>query len=104
MLTGQPGQGGVSRGRGDAELTWGEESKGRTDQFEAKALDPAQSLDLEHSALLGVGAGAPNVAPEAESAGGADVQGSTGKSAWRRRLAPHHRQAVKDFFTPPSAK
>lgn len=101
---GSPGRGGISRGRGDAELTWGEESPGRTDQFEAKALDPAQNLDLEHSALLGVGAGAPNVDPTAESAGDGDVQASAGKSAWRRRLAPHHRQAVKDFFAPAGGK
>lgn len=95
-----PGSGGISRGRGDAELTWGEESPGRTDQFEARALDPARSLDLEHSTLLGVGAGAPNVAPEAEAAGAGEIQASTGSNAWRRRLAPRHREAVKDFFAP----
>ena len=96
----EPGSGGVSRGRADAEMTWGEEVSGQTDKFEAKALAPAQNLDIEHSAVLGVGAGAPSVAPEAEGAGDAGVAGSTGKSAWRRRLAPHHREAVKSFFTP----
>lgn len=99
-VEGQPGSGGVTRGRGDAELTWGEEAQGRSDEFEAKALDPAHSLDAENSALVGVGAGAPTVEPTAEGAGSADVRGSAGKSAWRRRLAPHHRQAVKEFFAP----
>lgn len=99
---GQPGRGGVSRGRGDAELTWGEETPGRTDQFEARALDPARNLDLEHSMLLGIGAGAPDVAPQAESAGDGAIQASAGSSAWRRRLAPRHREAVKDFFAPAS--
>jgi hypothetical protein len=100
----QPGRGGVTRGRGDAEMTWGEESQGQLDQFEAKVLDPAHSLDVENSAVLGVGAAAPTVEPVAEGAGNADVAVSTGKSAWRRRLAPHHRDAVKGFFTPASAK
>lgn len=81
-------------------MTWGDETKGRTDEFEAKALSPAQALDLEHSAVLGVGAARPEVDPVAEGAGDAAVQGSTGKAAWRRRLAPHHREAVKGFFTP----
>lgn len=98
-----PGRGGVSRGRGDAELMFGEESPGRTDAFEARALDPARNLDLEHSTMLGVGAGAPRVAPEGEAAGGGDIQASAGSNAWRRRLAPRHRDAVRDFFAPAGA-
>jgi len=63
-------------------------------------LAPAQNLDLEHSAVLGIGAGAPNVEPVAEAGGSAAVQASVGQGAWRRRLAPQHRDAVKAFFQP----
>lgn len=84
-------------------MTWGKEAQGDTDKFEAKALDPARFLDAEHSAVLGVGSGAPNVEPKAEGAGLAGVETSIGRSAWKRRLAPHHREAVKSFFSPPRA-
>lgn len=94
-----PGKGGVSRGRGDAALTWGAEAQGNTDRFEAKALPDAQFRDPEHSTTIGVAATAPAVEPVAESAGNAPVELSTGRAAWKRRLAPHHREAVKSFFT-----
>jgi hypothetical protein len=97
------GSGGVSRGRGDAEMTWGTEAQGDTDRFESKALPDAQYRDAEHSAVIGVGATTPTVEPIAEGAGNADVDVSTGRAAWKRRLAPHHREAVKTFFTPERA-
>jgi hypothetical protein len=97
------GRGGITRGRGDAEMSWGEESSGDTDRFEAKALPDAQYRDPEHSLVIGVGASAPTVDPVRESAGDADVAASAGRAAWKRRLAPHHREAVKTFFTPARA-
>lgn len=81
-------------------MTWGAESQGQTDRFEAQPLDPSRALDLEHSATLSVGAGAPNVDAQGGAAGDAKIDLSSGKSAWRRRLAPHHRDAVRDFFAP----
>ena len=101
--SGKPGQGGITRGRGDAEMTWGAEAAGDTDRFEAKSLPDAQYRDPDHSAVVGVGASAPTVEPVAEAAGQADVATSTGRTAWKRRLAPHHREAVKTFFTPERA-
>jgi hypothetical protein len=80
-------------------MTWGKETAGDTERFEAKALPGAQYQDAEHSAVLGVGAAAPTVDPVAEAGGLSAVDASTGKSAWKRRLAPHHREAVKTFFT-----
>ena len=98
------GVGGVNRGPGAAELTWGEETPGRTDLFEAKSLPAARHADPERTAVFSVGATAPNVNPVAEGAGSQDVEGSTGRSAWRRRLSPSHRRAVKTFFGPPQDK
>jgi hypothetical protein len=93
-----PGNGGVSRGRADAELTWGEETPGRTDQFEPEQLPDAKVLDPGSTAIVGVGARAPEVEPRAGGSGLVEVQASAGKSAWKRRLAPRHRDAVKGFF------
>jgi len=55
-------------------------------------------MDLERSGVLGVNATAPEIAPEDEAAGLVEVEASGGGSAWRRRLAPRHRGAVKSFF------
>jgi hypothetical protein len=93
-----PGRGGVGRGRGDAPLDYGDETPGRTDQFAPQALPGAERLDIDSTGIIGVGATTPTVAPLAQGAGLVEVQLSTGKSAWKRRLAPHHREAVQEFF------
>lgn len=98
------GRGGVSRGRGDAEMTWGEETPGETDRFAAKTLPDARYADPENSGIIGLGAAAPPVDPQAEAAGSGAIEGSGGQSAWRRRLAPHHRDAVKTWFGPGGAE
>ncbi|MDZ4774825.1 MAG: hypothetical protein SGI72_17010 [Planctomycetota bacterium] len=99
-----PGSGGISRGRGDAPLTWGAETPGATDRFEAKSLPDAEYRDPEHSTVVGVGVAAPTVEPTAESAGLVDVSASGGRTAWKRRLAPHHRRAVQTYFTRDTAQ
>jgi hypothetical protein len=79
-------------------MTWGKETPGSTDRFEAKLLPPG-TPDPRESTLVGVSAGSPEVNAEHESGGGADVGASAGKATWRRRLAPRHREAVKSYFT-----
>lgn len=98
MLVAGPGSGGINRGPGHASMIWGEETPGRTDEFEAAALTGARYMDLENTETLGVGAAAPEVNPSAEAAGLREVEAAHAKSAWRRRLAPKHRDAVKSFF------
>ena len=104
MLAQGAGSGGIDHGRGDADMHWTDPVQGDTSKFEAKVLKPAELLDLESSAVLGVGAAAPPIEPVAEGAGLVEVQASSGKTAWRRRLAPHHREAVQDFFKTPQGK
>ena len=93
-----PGRGAVTRGRADAEMLWGDESPGRSEDFEARRLDAAEYLDMQSSGTLGVSATAPEAAPGDEAAGLVEVEASGGGSAWRRRVAPRHRGAVKAFF------
>lgn len=95
---GSPGKNGVSRGRGDAELNFSDETPGRTDQFEAKQLPDASYLDPQSTAIVGIGGARPEAQPQAEGGGSVETQTSAGKSAWKRRLAPHHREAVQEFF------
>jgi hypothetical protein len=83
----------VSRGRGDADLAFSGETEGRTDEFESQALPEASAFDPESTGLVGVEA-----APQGGSAGLVESETSTGRGAWKRRLAPHHRAAVRDFF------
>jgi hypothetical protein len=99
VAIGVPGSGGVSRGRGDAELTFGAETPGRFADFEATLLPRAERRDLESSELEGIGAASPKPDAVGESAGIVEVEGSLGRSSFRRRLAPRHRDAVSRFFT-----
>ena len=98
MFRAGPGSGGVSRGRGDAALTFGAETPHASGAFEAKRLDPARAADLEQLKLLGVGSATPT-ASDAGEAGGLERLGpDAGNAAWRRRVAPRHRHAVGTFF------
>jgi len=94
----RPGSGGVSRGRGDASLDYTSATEGATDPFEAKELPAAEYLDPEASAVVGVGAAEPTVAPSGGASGLVETGASTGKTAWKRRVAPRHREAVRGFF------
>jgi len=98
----QPGRGGVSRGRADATLGFTGETPGRADVFEARELPPAEYLDPQASAVVGIGATAPEVDPEGESGGSLTGGVSAGRASWKRRVAPRHRQAVQSFFAPPA--
>lgn len=79
-------------------MTWGEETPGSTDAFESRTLPAAEHADPEHSAIVGLGAAAPTVDPRAQAPGAGAVEGSGGSGAWRRRLAPRHRDAVRTWF------
>jgi hypothetical protein len=95
----KPGSGGVNRGRGDAPMAWGKGTEGETDRFQVKPLTPGSEPDPRRSTLLGVSASEPDVKPELEGSSRVDAAASPGSVAWRRRLAPRHREAVKAFFT-----
>jgi hypothetical protein len=99
-----PGSGGVTRGRGDAELGFTGETEGRTDQFEAKELPQAEVLDPESTAVVSIGLGTPETEANGQSGGNVDAGTSVGRGAWKRRLAPHHREAVQEFFGKPGEK
>ncbi len=95
---GDPGRGGVTRGRGDAALTWGKETQ-PFDRFKARPLPPGAARSADDWSPLVELPGAPQAAPESSTAAGArQYDAAAGQSAWRRTLAPRHQSAVKKYF------
>jgi len=65
--------------------------------LKAKKLGSKAPVSREWT-VTGVTRADPTAAPiESTAAGGAGASGD-GDAAWRRRLAPRHREAVKRFF------
>jgi hypothetical protein len=95
---GDPGNGGINRGRGDADLTWGKESA-MFDRFKTVPLPPGSFRSPDDWAPLAVLPGAPKESPEPSIASsGVQYAGVTGQAAVRRTLAPRHYSAVKKYF------
>jgi hypothetical protein len=95
---GDPGSGGINRGRGDADLTWGKESA-MFDRFKSVPLPPGSFRSPDDWAPLMVLPGAPKESPEPSAASsGVQYAGVTGQAAVRRTLAPRHYSAVKKYF------
>jgi hypothetical protein len=96
-----PGAGGISRGPGAAEMSFGDETGLQSDAFEPEVLGGDTFIDPEHSQLLGLGYVAPEIAPIGQASGRVDLEASAGHAAWRRRLSPNQRAAVRRFFSSP---
>ncbi|MEZ6066394.1 MAG: hypothetical protein R3B90_11965 [Planctomycetaceae bacterium] len=95
----KPGRGGVNRGRGDAELTWGQEANEQGVQFKEAVLPPG-FLEDPKDEVVGVKLSAPEVNP-ADSAPRAAVRAdepTTGRESWKRTLRPRHKAVVRDYF------
>jgi hypothetical protein len=94
----RPWNGGITRGRADAELTWGDESL-PFDRFKSVALPPGSVRSPDDWSPVAELPGAPREAPERSfSSTGMQFSGTAGQSAWRRTLAPRHYSAVKRYF------
>lgn len=96
--SGEPGTGGINRGRADAPLTWGKESL-PLDRFKAQALPPGAARSPDDWAPLAEMPGTPQESPESSTQSAARQYASAaGQAAWRRTLAPRHQSAVKKYF------
>jgi hypothetical protein len=97
-VDGDPGAGGINRGRGDAPLTWGKESA-NFDLFKAVALPPGAVRSPDDWSPVAVLPGAPQPSPQSGAAALAQEYDTTpGQAGWRRTLAPRHQSAVKKYF------
>ncbi len=97
---GRPGKGGVTEGRGDAELEFGDASNSQGAKFKESVLPPG-FLDKPRDEVLAITAAAPEVKP-AESAPRNAARGSeatSGNETWNRSVRPRHRSVVKSYFS-----
>jgi hypothetical protein len=95
---GRPGRGGVDRGRGDAELTWGKETQ-PFDRFKAQPLPPGAARSPDDWTPVVTLPGAPLESPGSRAqAATRQYAAAAGQAAWRRSLAPRHQSAVRKYF------
>lgn len=98
-----PGKGGIERGRGDAPMTWGENTSEGGIRFKEQALPPAAVADLKESQLVGTSVGAPTTeaAHESSTSGALNNAKAGGGSVVTQTLLPRHRGTVKRYFERP---
>lgn len=96
----KPGRGGVSRGPGEAPLTWKDPTAEKDERFRPETLPPAQVSALKDSQVGGVSAGKPQaraaVAPSQPGALAGAAAG--GGSANTQVILPRHRGVVGRYF------
>ncbi len=92
-----PGRGGITRGRGDARLDLTGSTPEGAAAGQPQRLPPGAPVPTP-SVRISLGRATPEAAPVRD--GGAGTAGDTGVgvAAWRRRIAPRHRDAVRTFF------
>jgi hypothetical protein len=97
---GLPGRGGVSRGRGDAAMTWSQGANKEDVHFQEKVLPPGAVASLKASRMTGVSAGDPTAEkPGGGSTGGALGTATAGSGAAQGQLIlPEHEKAVRRYF------
>jgi hypothetical protein len=95
----RPGDGGVTRGRGDASLTWKDPSTKEGVSFREAVLPPGA---LGESGLVGVSLGEPGPGDAEPSRplrpGALDKAAAGGGSAHTPVVLPRHRRAVQEYF------
>ncbi len=95
----KPGRGGITRGRGDAEMSWGDESEETGIQFKETVLPPGMQEDPKDE-VIGITRSEPEVDPAmaASRAAARANDPSAGRETWDRKLRPRHKGAVRKFF------
>lgn len=96
---GMPGRGGITRGRGDADLTWGDESTLEGTKFKESVLPPGM-LDKPRDEVVGVTIAAPetDVADSAPRSAARAATAASGDETWKGTVRPRHRSVVKRYF------
>ena len=96
---GRPGRGGINRGRGDADLSYGDEANDNGVKFKETILPPGFA-DKPKDEITGIQLIAPNEDPATAAVTGAPqtINPSSGHATWNRKLSPKHRNIVRKFF------
>jgi hypothetical protein len=95
----RPGQGGINRGRADAQLTYGDESESDESRFQSVVLPPG-FLDRPEGDLVRITKTAPTTEPAATAKRSQQRQldPASGRATWTRRLQPKHQRIVRHYF------
>jgi len=93
-----PGNGDISRGRGDAALNFGEMAREEGAKFKEKTLPPAAVSELQNSQLTGLSSAAPTVQADVAAHGALNQTATGGGSAYTQTILPRHKGAVKRYF------
>lgn len=94
-----PGQGGVNRGRADANLTYGDAADGDRSRFKSVVLPPG-FLDRPDGEVVRVTKKAPTTDPAATATRSQrrQLDPASGRATWTRTLQPKHRRIVRHYF------
>jgi len=97
----RPGKGGVSRGRGDAAMTWTDGSEREGTAFKESMLPPGAISSLKDSKLQGLSLTAPTTNDSGDSpAGGALDLSTAGRGTARTQvILPEHRKVIQRYFS-----
>ena len=94
-----PGRGGITRGRGDAPMIFGDESDEAGASFTPQELPSTVVLNEDGMIVTEETAHRPDVKAEAGVTGPARKFGPTvGSPVWKRDLAPRHRKVIRTYF------
>ncbi|MCK5843576.1 MAG: hypothetical protein KAG97_02640 [Victivallales bacterium] len=94
-----PGNEGISRGRGDAEMSWRKRELDFSHEFKAVKLNSASSSDLKESVLIGRDRAAPEKGAFEKSSSGAFAEARVSKRNTNGFVVrPRYRGAVRDYF------
>lgn len=95
-----PGRPGVSRGKGDAPMSWKNETKLNKEGFKPVLIPPG-AISPKKTRLSAVSKGDPGSKEDIEKSKTGALKNATegGGSAATRKLLPRHREAVDKYFT-----
>lgn len=95
--SGDPGAGGISKGPGEAPMTWGDEGP-RAELFEQMKLPPGFIVNPE-GMVIGMGAVEPEDDPIQGAHGASrEFEEEPGLPGADRRLSPRHRSVIQRYF------
>lgn len=98
--SGGPGKGGVSRGRGDADLTFEDEKHLEDKAFKPRMLPEGASPSADHSLTISVQALDPKAAPTADRATLTPAAEAAARTEGRGAAVPlRHREVVRKYFS-----
>ncbi len=95
----KPGRGGTNRGRGDAELTWGDDNDESGLKFKETVLPPGfQEMPKEEIYKLARTAPNEDVADAAPRDESRVVGPQAGSESWNRTIKPSHQRVIQKYF------